>query len=111
MKFSGVAVIVLLMGCEVPEPAPPVPPGPLAPPKPEPTTPEPVQTVEPPTPVIPSCSTACNVQRRLGCILGENTSEGATCEVVCANSFESGVPQLYWDVGGLTNATECSDDD
>ena len=87
-------------GCDPkPDPVPPTPPDPSIGPEPRPPTPQ--ESEE------PSCATACERQRKLGCVVGEDTVEGASCEEVCQNSFEAGILQLQWDVAVMTDATEC----
>lgn len=70
-----------------------------------------VAETKPPTPVVEkpeaSCHTACENQRSLACDIGEPTSEGSSCEEVCEGSFDSGIPDLAWDVKELTLAIEC----
>lgn len=56
-------------------------------------------------PAVPSCSTACENQRELGCILGEPTAEGSSCEDVCKNA--EAIPGLSWDVVDLTEIKTC----
>ena len=88
-------------GCDPkPDPVPPTPPVPTI-------GPEPPRPPTPPEPSEPSCATACERQRELGCVVGEDTAEGASCEAVCQNSFEAGILQLQWDVAAMTDATEC----
>lgn len=100
---------VPLSACEKQQPEP-VPPKPLPTIGPEPV-PEPPEPPEPsePSDVEPTCATACEKQRELGCVLGDPTPEGTSCEEVCQNSEQSGILDLAWDVEGLTEATTCTE--
>lgn len=69
---------------------------------------QPNQPPQPPvTPDFPSCETACENQRKLGCEPGKPTAEGAMCEEVCFNSQQFPFPGMGWDVEVLTSAKEC----
>lgn len=111
VTISVGAVLCVLSSCEKkqPEPVPPKPiPSPTIGPESDPSDPPaPVPSPLEPVPE-PTCATACEKQRALGCELGEPTPEGSTCEEVCQNSKESGILELVWDVEMLTQADSCT---
>lgn len=106
-RLWPVLLLTLAAHCEKkPEPVPPTPVPPTSTAEPVPTIPP----VEPePSASKASCSTACENQRKLGCVLGQPTAAGSPCEEVCANSVQSGLVGLGWDVEALTKTTQCEE--
>jgi hypothetical protein len=72
-----ILLLVLLVGCEVLPPRPPV---------------------------TETCANACANLRRLGCPEGEPTEAGASCEQVCDNAQASPAPLP---TGCVAQATTC----
>ena len=96
MKIWNILFCLLFIAANCGGPQEPNPPPP----------PPPVPTVDP-VPMEPTCSTACENQRELGCELGSPTAEGASCEEVCLNSEASPLVGMAWDVKTLTMAEDC----
>lgn len=67
---------------------------------PPPPDPEPVPPPEPP------CQSTCDEWRRLECEEGDETDEGAACEVVCQNAAEHGFT-LSRELGCMRAAQTC----
>jgi len=67
------------------------------------TTPCPTSTSPCPAPQ-PTCATACANGAKFGCAYATPTPLGSTCETVCENAADVGVP---WNVGKLSTATGC----
>lgn len=58
---------------------------------------------------VPTCATACERQRALGCEIGSATPEGHPCEEVCENLEAGPIASIRWDLACLTEAGDCGE--
>lgn len=89
MRFIEGLVVCLVLSCQpIPTPAPPSSPS------------QDASTTQD----DPTCETACQHLRSMGCLLGQPTQNGAECEAVCWAARNNG---LTWPVWCLSKAPDC----
>lgn len=80
------ALLYLATGCPAPAPPPPVP-----------------------APGAATCADVCHRYQQLGCLAGQPTPHGASCEAVCLNVQASGA--IRWNLDCRAGAATCAEAD